>query len=617
MSYKKPSTSSTGGEESDLEIKNRHVLDKNRQSQKRIIICCDGTWQSAVSGENHVPSNITRLCRAINPVGSDASGEVWEQIVWYDSGVGTTSLPLSTTYEGATGQGLEGNVIEAYNFCVLNYTPGDQIMVFGFSRGAYTARTIAGVITDIGICKKTDLNRFPDLWKQYKAFKHEKKNKGKRFFRSKAWFEWMWEQTETKDRVVRDIKSIEADWAQPNSRTVQVVGVYDTVGAIGMPQVFGHKVPMVLKQQNEWHNVGLSTHIKHAFQALALNERRQAFQPSLFYIPPKPTKEHDQNAVKDARDDYGKLEEATSSPAKGKRYDSQTSMKLQLIFHEVKEAGLELNDALRRQMNHEARLKDPTKLLQVWFPGYHIHIGGGSSDTMQNKDNMEEMSNIAYAWMLDQVKKYLSLNEEHIMQEYTDREKNFELQNRKFNDWKKEKPESWRDWAWRKSSQVASAVAHPLTPGPIPLFTEERFYDWGTGKMEDSYSELYRVNGQHVRHPGRYAFNEDGESLGDTCEYIHPVAQYRAEQAGKTTIDIGPLGPNFSRKLVPQDKNNKKQKGDHEPRYVWNLTYPPNPKLPSDVKLKEWPLGGPDCYERKAIIGSRAQKWVKDLDNMK
>ncbi|KAJ5939733.1 hypothetical protein N7466_002867 [Penicillium verhagenii] len=603
MSYKKPSTSSTGGEENDLGIKKRHVLDKDRQSQKRIIICCDGTWQSAVSGENNVPSNITRLCRAINPVGSDASGEVWEQIVWYDSGVGTTSLPLSTTYEGATGQGLEGNVIEAYNFCVLNYTPGDQIMVFGFSRGAYTARTIAGVITDIGICKKTDLNRFPDLWKQYKTFKHEKTNKGKRFFRSKAWFEWMWEQTETQGRVVRDMKSIEADWAQPNSRTVEVVGVYDTVGAIGMPEVFGQTVPMIVKRENEWHNVGLSTHIKHAFQALAFNERRKAFKPSLFYIPPKPnnagkTQADDKDAVGGARKAYSDLSEITKSPSPA----------------EVKDAGSRLNDALRRRMNHENKMKDPTKLLQVWFPGYHIHIGGGSSDTMQNKDNMEEMSNIAYAWMLDQVKKHLSLNEEHIMQEYTDRENNFKLQNRKFKDWKKN-PESWKDWAWRRSSQVVSAVTHPLTPGPVPLFTEERFYDWGTGKMEDSYSEMYRINGQHVRTPGLYAFNEKGESLGDTCEYIHPVGQYRAEQAGKATINIGPLGPIFSRKLAPQDKNKKKE--DQEPRYVWDLTYPPDPKLPSDVRLKEWPLGGPDCYERKAIIGPRAQKWVKSLDNMK
>jgi hypothetical protein len=197
----------------------------------------------------------------LNGFGVDEKGEPWQQIVWYDSGVGTTSLALGKAIEGAVGQGLEGNVIEAYNFCVMNYTPDDQIMCFGFSRGAYTARTIAGLISDIGICEKKDLNRFPDLWEMYKT----RPNKNEPFYGSDSWFEWIEgkadEHQGAKGTDFFFAKRGSGDWAQPGSRDVEVVGVYDTVGAIGIPAVLGVKIPPGwLPGANEagWQNVTLS-----------------------------------------------------------------------------------------------------------------------------------------------------------------------------------------------------------------------------------------------------------------------------------------------------------------------------------------------------------------------
>jgi len=242
-----------------------YVLQQRRDAKlppirKRIIICCDGTWQSAVSGKKNVPSNVTRLCRAVNSVGTDEDGNQWQQIVWYDSGIGTTSLALGKTIEGAIGQGLEGNVVEAYNFCVMNYNPGDQIMCFGFSRGAFTARAIAGLISDIGICRKHDLNRFADLWEVYK------KNKpGERFYCSDLWFEWMVGKADENQGAKGDQfifeKRAQGDWAQEGSRDVEVVGVYDTVGSIGMPEVLGVKLPswfLWWSDRSGWENVDLS-----------------------------------------------------------------------------------------------------------------------------------------------------------------------------------------------------------------------------------------------------------------------------------------------------------------------------------------------------------------------
>lgn len=251
----------------DHEIRMRQKLDITRPyAHKRIVICCDGTWQSAVSGEKNVPSNVTRLCRALNRVGTDENGKVWQQVVWYDSGVGTTSLALGTAVEGAIGQGLEGNVIEAYNFCVLNYNPGDKIMCFGFSRGAYTARTIAGLISDIGICEQSNLNKFPDLWKVYKE--HAKKHPGKRFHRSDDWYEWMWGKLDENqgaggpnETELRWAQEAQGPWSSDDSKEVEVVGVYDTVGALGMPEVLGIKIPQNLlfwADQPGWQNTELS-----------------------------------------------------------------------------------------------------------------------------------------------------------------------------------------------------------------------------------------------------------------------------------------------------------------------------------------------------------------------
>ena len=130
-------------------------------------------------------------------------------------------------------------------------------MLWFFAR-RYIARTIAGLISDIGICRKSELNKFPDLWTQYKKVKH-----GKRFDRSDVWFDWMWGKADEHqgagtdgDRTFLYEHPPEGDWAQEGSREVKVVGVFDTVGSIGMPEVLGFKLPSAGK--DGWHNVGLS-----------------------------------------------------------------------------------------------------------------------------------------------------------------------------------------------------------------------------------------------------------------------------------------------------------------------------------------------------------------------
>jgi hypothetical protein len=190
----------------------------------------------------------------------DKEDKTWQQVVWYDSGVGTNS-----NGEVAVSKDLEGNVIEAYNFCVLNWNPGDQIMCFGFSRGAYTARAIAGLISDLGICSKADIQEFPEIWKLYKE--SHPAITGEKFYGSEAWFEWCDGKVAVPQPEDRQGENIvwettgRGEWARtPESRHVEVVGVFETVGALGFPEVFGYEVPKWLTRTDkpEWHNVGLS-----------------------------------------------------------------------------------------------------------------------------------------------------------------------------------------------------------------------------------------------------------------------------------------------------------------------------------------------------------------------
>ena len=242
---------------------------------KRIIICCDGTWQSSVSNITNVPSNVTRLARYLTKSGRDDEGKEWQQLIFYDAGIGTGVSDLEAKREGGTGSGFVGNVIEAYNFIVLNYNLGDQIFCLGFSRGAYTARAVAGLVTDIGVIHPRDMQDFPELYRLYQdhADSHM-------FRKSRTWREWV-EGKPLLDPNQRNLPEQSRQepfaWekrphvaAPESSRWVEAVGVFDTVGSLGIPQIAGwhgvlanpvlhwfgrHLIPV---EKAGFHNVGLS-----------------------------------------------------------------------------------------------------------------------------------------------------------------------------------------------------------------------------------------------------------------------------------------------------------------------------------------------------------------------
>lgn len=221
---------------------------------RRLIVCCDGTWQSSVTEKESIPSNVTKLARLIKRIGSDKNekGKMWHQIVYYDGGVGTGNLSSTeATRQGGTGAGLAENVIEAYNFIVLNWQAGDEIFCFGFSRGAYTARAVAGLVTDIGVIQPNDMQYFPQMYRAYMSNK-----KGEPFRSSQPWQEFVngklspegqrW-KAEGKP-FPNDAAAKARMWEIPphenlevseQSRYIKVIGVWDTVGSLGVPDIAG------------------------------------------------------------------------------------------------------------------------------------------------------------------------------------------------------------------------------------------------------------------------------------------------------------------------------------------------------------------------------------------
>jgi uncharacterized protein (DUF2235 family) len=226
---------------------------------KRIVICADGTWNvrdqvDEGSGKRR-PTNVTKVARAIRPRASDGVN----QVVFYHDGLGTRG-PLDKLTGGAFGSGIEANIRTLYRFIVYNYVPNDQLYFFGFSRGAFTVRTLAGFMNLVGLVEKDDDYFVPDLYACYE----QNKRPG-----SPEW-----------TRAFRRIENVRP------CPPITFIGAWDTVGALGAPGMIGKIASSLNGNKYEYHDVGLHPTILNACHALAIDERRKPFAPTLWKRPP-------------------------------------------------------------------------------------------------------------------------------------------------------------------------------------------------------------------------------------------------------------------------------------------------------------------------------------------
>jgi uncharacterized protein (DUF2235 family) len=232
---------------------------------KRLIVCADGTWND--EDATGAATNVAKLhaCLQTKYV------EGVDQRVYYHSGVGTRWG--ERLLGGAFGAGINRNIIDCYTFLVENYEPGDELYFFGFSRGAYTVRSLAGLIRNSGIVReRAQIGRAFEL---YRSSKHADMPGAPNAiaFRSDH-------AKEARAHVADD----QGDQYK-NSPEIKFIGVWDTVGSLGYPLPFFpvFKPVLTLLGLNWWfHDTDLSTTVKYAYHALAIHERRSDFPPTLW-----------------------------------------------------------------------------------------------------------------------------------------------------------------------------------------------------------------------------------------------------------------------------------------------------------------------------------------------
>ncbi|MCJ1287670.1 hypothetical protein MMC26_007022 [Xylographa opegraphella] len=243
---------------------------------KRIILACDGTWLNTDNGldrgELPIPSNVTRILRALKVESSDGV----PQIAHYEAGVGSQGGPLTRVVGGATAEGISTNIRAGYDFIAQNYVPGDEIFLLGFSRGAFTARSVAGLIDNVGVLTRAGLPYLAVIFKDFEnrdnpnyessypnvPFPNKPSNSNPQY------------RKELKRRKLSILNV-----------PIKAVAVWETVGSLGIPRIpwlEGLGLQSRSMKEYRFFDTSLCNCIENAFQALALDERRAAFVPAVW-----------------------------------------------------------------------------------------------------------------------------------------------------------------------------------------------------------------------------------------------------------------------------------------------------------------------------------------------
>jgi len=207
---------------------------------KRIVLCADGTWQSPVNN-----TNVYRLYKALIVT----SG----QVTYYDDGVGADASGLDRILDGAFGRGLLQKIRDCYTKIAHVYESGDEIFLFGFSRGAYTVRSLAGMIATGGL----PTGAFSDscVTQAFAAYR----------------------DPANRASILAGLGACGLADA-----TIRMLGVWDTVGSLGIPAIFG----AVDEKKYGLLDTSLHPDVKNAYHCLAIDEKRAQFPATLWTSDP-------------------------------------------------------------------------------------------------------------------------------------------------------------------------------------------------------------------------------------------------------------------------------------------------------------------------------------------
>ena len=220
---------------------------------KRIAVFCDGTWNTPDTSEDgkYCQTNVVKMANALSSKSNDGTA----QLLYYHTGIGSEGNSITRSFDGATGTGISDNILQAYRFIIQNYEQGDELFFFGFSRGAFTVRSLSGLIRNSGILKIENIDQVPRAYSIYRSRK-----------------------VDLQPRAI-EATLFRKTYAIEETTTITFIGVWDTVGALGNPLFLNG----ILSKRNQFHDPEISSKTSHAFQALAIDEKRKSFEATLWH----------------------------------------------------------------------------------------------------------------------------------------------------------------------------------------------------------------------------------------------------------------------------------------------------------------------------------------------
>lgn len=238
---------------------------------KRLVFCFDGTW-NRLDAKN--PTNVVLTAESITP-SVKLDNETVAQIIHYDEGVGTQTG--ESIRGGLFGHGLLQNLSDAYRFLIFNYTVGDEIYIFGFSRGAFTARSFVGLIRNCGILRRANASKIKEAVSLYQSRALEDHPDSEKIndFRYKYGQDLCVSEQEEQWRVQNCESYVLGDCPQFK---IKYIGVWDTVESLGIPK----SIPgsSWFNKKHKFHDAKLTSFVESARHAVAIDEKRNTFSPS-------------------------------------------------------------------------------------------------------------------------------------------------------------------------------------------------------------------------------------------------------------------------------------------------------------------------------------------------
>jgi len=326
---------------------------------KNIIICSDGTGNTAIKGRG---TNVFKIFESVDLNGHRFDPALAPQVATYDDGVGTESFKLLRLFGGAFGWGLGRNVQQLYKELCRIYDPGDRIYLFGFSRGAFTARSLAGFILRCGIVdvhKLRDSETFEATIKRaYGVYRNCYRTTLARFFLGAP--------------DGREAAEFKSEHCHPDG-SIRFVGVWDTVDAVGLPIKLADFINASI-YPFKFPNLELSERVEYAAHALAIDDERKSFHPLLW----DETNQH--------KKPHQKLEQvwfagAHSNVGGGYPKQGMSLVALDWMMSKAEAAGLRFvdndRDFYRSHASVDDKLYDPragTGVLYRWEPRDIAHM---------------------------------------------------------------------------------------------------------------------------------------------------------------------------------------------------------------------------------------------------